>query len=294
MVARVVGRSLIIAGVLVHVAEAATNIVVGTLPKERDGWSLTGPGNNADGPPQLAEFIINPSNFGPGGTVADFTFSIAEISTITPQTLAGLDVFHITFDEQGWPNGGPSFTPGGNVPSLSVSEINAFVDFVNSGGVLMTFVSWRPAFTNPAADPLLTEFGLHTGVQLAGGTATPTAAMPSSVQNGPFGTVNEVTWSSNYHSSMDIDVLAAAEVWLTAGSHNELVEVSHGNGALLAFGDYYWTYTDIVEHAHPSTGFDTLMGNTMTYAATVPEPTTLAILGLGGVAILRRRRHGAL
>ena len=233
-----------------------TNYVVGTLPKERDGWSLTGPGNEA-GPPQLAEFITSPANFGPTGIVTNKVFSIVELEEITPQSLSAIDIFHITFDGQGY---------NGNIPDLDVAEIDALIGFVNGKGRLLVFVSHPSEVTHPLAGELLTYFGISAGSYSGDGNVVPTDAMPPRMKYGPFGEILQITWSANEHSSIITDSNSPAQVLLSSlcDNKNEMAMGWFGNGMILVFGDYYDSYSSIASN-QSSVGFDVLMGNVFNF-----------------------------
>ena len=234
----------------------SNHYVVGTLGKDRDGWSLTGPGHPVDGPPQLTEFITSTSNFGSSGIVTNKTFTIVELIDVSAQTLTDIDIFHLVFDGQGYQ---------ANVPVLSGPEIDALNNWVIGGGRLLVFVRQATA----SSSSLLSHFGIQQGVSnCTDETAFATAAMPSTIRCGPFGQVDQVSWTNNCHTLVLIDPGSPAQATLTtSGDVNEMVIGQFGNGKVLVFGDYYDSYTSIVTLQRPSIGFDVLMGNVMNYVA---------------------------
>lgn len=212
-------------------------------------------------------------------------------SAITVTFCAGtLSAAPITVSSYSGPNGGESNSyrddlyPGG--PHATFAALSGgkgdLTDNVSSSNFLdSTWVGWHvwPGnITSPftAATPLTTTFDLSsaatiTSVQIDSYTGTARIFYPSKI------TLSFSGDGTTFSNSMD---------------YTPPSEASPKYGTLdIAVPSVPAKYVKIVSYHSTYTGESWIFYNNVRFEGTVPEPSTLSLLGLGGLLLLKRRRR---
>lgn len=129
--------------------------------------------------------LLSSSNFGTSGVVNDVTFtSVERVTSITAEMLNNTDIFVLSFVwGSGW--------------SMTSSEALLVKNFVEQrGGSLILGSDCNNTYANLLAQYYNVEF--YNGWASTGSTFSMTnRSVAPEITNGPFGTVNSISWSSN-------------------------------------------------------------------------------------------------
>jgi hypothetical protein len=182
-------------------------------------------------------------------------------------------VWTMTYDFNGNFNGTPPAADNLGSVSLQPSATN---------NIFQTIYQWGTGITN--ADHFDANIGAATAAGGALAFSSPGAAFQSLSLNHWYRQSVQWDFASNQILSVSIQDL-------TAGGSNTVIDVS-GNGWFLTGGQNnvlgQAMATDVRLFASGSAG--DLMGYDNFSVAPVPEPASIAVLGLGALALLRRRR----
>lgn len=238
-----------------------------------NGWSLDS-ANMSD----FNGAITNPANFGPSGTVTTaITVTDFSASTLTPANLAGVN--------------------GLIVPWWANTE-----SAVYQADILTAFHSGMDLW-------LLEDDSYHNGIGTALGIVSSQA--DGTVSNGtapffagPFGTATNTATYGNFDQfdAASIATLGGTVIGTNASGQITAVAWSKGafgagTGAVVLFSD-----VDMISNANgvdpfaPLNANGILALNTMAWlaegASAIPEPSTYALLGIGGFLLVAFRRRG--
>jgi hypothetical protein len=208
--------------------------------------------------------------------------TIVGVPAITSAALSGANVVWI----------GSTFDNVDAVTALSPSEQSALTRFVDGGGMAVLFAD-NDSFTSNANaqetnDSIMNPFGISTTGTLPG-TQDYTLLNPSSYPlTGPFGAVGSL--SSAYPGWFGA-LPGTASIIADLSSNGEPIIATLPPGALEAGSGRVWLFSDSGEQSDGGIqggDWNTLYANIL---APVPEPSSLAMLGISGLALLRRRRN---
>ena len=226
------GLLLLLAATLTAVQYAAPNraaanpgpITVCSYDSSRSRAPLT-TATGALGYGTLRAALADPANFGPGGTVPASVVLAPPISTATPESLAGCDVFFTSV-----------FT--GATPAEAAAIANAVI----AGMVLITDAN-SIAAEQAAVTTLLADLGggsvgpgLQCGDNPNGGTIT---GADTQITNGPFGDIRGGTWGTSLSATAS---LAGGDVSLVTCTNSVRFEIPPGmlgpaSGLVMVGGD---------------------------------------------------------
>jgi hypothetical protein len=142
---------------------------------------------------------------------------------------------------------------------------------------------------------LQSELGEYAGYE-----AITTDALVVNELNGTVPTGNIETGDTGIASYVPVDDATAWHTFVIdimaggAGTHQLSISVDGGAPTLLdvtAADDYEWDDPAISTIAMGSSGTGGITAFDVDYIRVVPEPATIALLGLGGLALLRRKRQ---
>ena len=163
--------------------------------------------------------------------------------------------------------------------TYSSSEVVRIMDFVNSGGGLL-IMGENTTCPNANIQPVASVFGVSLGLSLIEPLDTYTSDLAS---HPVFNGVNEICMRAAGEISASAPLTELA--WQEATGEALVAAGTYGNGRIVAIGD-----TIFADTAYYNQVDDRLFSiNTFEYLV-APEPATMCLLGLGGLAMLRRRR----
>jgi hypothetical protein len=278
-----VPRALLGSLLFVLVAVPATaQIQVGSIANSRfnSSWTLDGP--------EMANTrskLLNPANFGAGGTVANsivITDTGAAVGSVTPALLSSFNIFFI-----GWltDSSGNAFTP---------SELSALQTYASNGGTLIVTCD------DTSHDAVCASLGRP----ISGGSTSPfnatVAGAATAVFNGPFGVVASVNASGNYGFYANTAGTTIIAQDSSGVPQPTMLLQSIGSGRIIYLAD-----VDLVANAASAgntitTANDRLLGNLFAMGGTVvgnPAIPTMnglvlsllaAALALAGALVLRK------
>lgn len=175
--------------------------------------------------------------------------------------------------------------------------------FTPNVGITATAPDTLPAASTTTID--LTSFTLYSGG--AGNDLSDTTYLLIYDAN-PSGTANLVGSSTNSIDTSPAPTAGTAMTWnfasLTLNYDDEYFAVMSSSNTGTSAGDIGLSIQVLNDPANPYTGGSGLIANfgesaggdakfTATFANPVPEPTSLALIGLGGLLIASRRRRDA-
>ena len=251
-----------IAGAVVALFATSTlqAIELGSLSTDRTetGWTLDG----ADMTTTRAK-LLNPANFGPGGTVGE-AINITDLSgEITYTALSNFDVFYY-----GW-------VPDAAEMHLTEDEGAAIIDWINDGGTMIINCD------DTAHDAICIAFALNITEDITPPLDPTPASANRPMFNGPFGQVTTVSTSGNqawFSDTAGFSVLAEDQ-----DGDPVILEQLIGNGRVIAMGD-----TDILSNYTLSDGpgisndNDRYLGNLIAYLASEAGETFFINPGING------------
>jgi len=209
------------------------------------------------------EKLLNPDNFGPGGTV-DEAINITDVSgPITHTALSTFDIFFI------------GYLDDGDADAFTAQELQAFEDWVDAGGTMVITCD------STAFDAVCDQFG-PTPSGPIDPPVNPTVAGDSHpIFDGPFGSPNELLMSgtqTSFNNITGFTVLGDDQ-----DGNPVVIEDLRGDGRVVLFTD-----VDIITAATLSDGpgisndNDQFLANLFTYLADSAEETFFFNAGLNG------------
>lgn len=267
--------ALIAGALLIIAAPVSQAITIGYF----DGSRSTRPfdGSNYD---NIRGQLLDPANFGPGGTVTESITIAPGISTATPAALSGFDVFIMS-----------------EVPSLSAAEITALQGFLAAGGDFLI-----------VSDSGTSEAGMNgflatiDGSSLGGNTSgVPVSVIGGNGADGLFGPVGAIS-NTPYRILNPGSVLTVTGTTPGGPIMGEILpgELGAGSGGFLISGDvlfmdFFVPPGSIVSDQDNANYFLNWFTDTVVAppAGVVPEPATatLGLLAMFGLVGSRSRRR---
>lgn len=268
--------SAVLCALALAASAAAQTYILGApdLTLETDGWAVSSSNMSA-----FKTAIANPAYFGPAGTVTT-TISLTEFSfaTLNAGGLAGVDGFIVPW----WHN----------------AESAAYVSTVTT------------AFQNGMDLWLLEDDSQHNGIGAALGLYSATGGSSVSADgsasngtapffSGPFGTATNTGTAGNFAQFDAATISALNGTIIGTNTSGQITAVywapgaySAHSGALIVFSDVDMISNWLGNPYSPTLASNGVLAlNTVAALAQVPEPSTYALLALGGIALLARRRR---
>lgn len=216
--------------------------------------------------------ITDPANFGPRGTVRT-AISIQDLATVTPTTLSGVDGFLVP-----WWNNAQSAPYASTVISAFQSGMDLWLFEDDSG-----------------------HNGIGSALGLVQSSADGTVSNGSApFFSGPFGVATNVNTYGNFAQFDEVTLTALGGTVIGRNASNQVTMIywargafSANSGALVVFGDIdmisNWT-TNPFSPALTANGILAL-NTTAVLVQSIPEPSAVVLLALGGLLFLGWRRR---
>ncbi len=171
---------------------------------------------------------------------------------------------------------------------FTAQEITDITNYVSAGGGLVILRDWDGFYT--AADSLAGAFGAtyNTGGFGIGGVGTPVNK-----------TVSHPIWSGPAGSVISFDQVYSSSVYgvLGIGTHNTnpteigIAVTTYGAGRVVFLTDMD-AWDSLGDSVTPLAGNNNeIVWENIFHYASVPEPATMLLLSLGGLAVARRKRN---
>ena len=170
--------------------------------------------------------------------------------------------------------------------AYTTAEAACIADFVGGGGGLLIMGDRqdRPGKDNEYIQPVADEFNITLGVS----NLSPLELYASDFTGHPiFGGIDEIYMYAA--GELTASGPASAAAWKEGTGEAIAAVAEYGQGRVVALGDCslwakneFWDYFNKEDNPQFSL-------NTFNYLA-VPEPATIALLGIGGLILLRNRR----
>ncbi|MFC5050085.1 DNRLRE domain-containing protein [Rubritalea spongiae] len=158
----------------------------------------------------------------------------------------------------------------GNSHSLSLSAVQ-YINLVDNGGGIPTST---PSSTGSATLQIVALGSNFTDDYLTAGSKT--AWYDTYVQNN---SVSTITANFTDLETVSVDVSSIVDSWISSPGANNGFAIFSSSGN--------------IELASSTHGTESLRPNITSSIAAVPEPSSTALLGLGGVALIFRRRRNS-
>ena len=232
---------------------------------------------------ELRDRLLDPGNFGPSGIVQDIIFDFENVSAITPEHLAGADIFVAGFPYEG-------------TTTISSSEAQLLRDYVTQGGSLIVTSDEHPSSRN-SANAIGAPFGIgFSEGPLRGELNIIDRDAAPEITDGPFGEIKNLQWTSNGTSKM---LYGGVSTMIDDVGMISVLTPTATSGSIVFFGDSDLFYDSVLGWPHYTGDWDALRLNVFAYSANssrinnpIPEPATMAMFGLGllGLAGIGRRK----
>ena len=199
--------------------------------------------------------------------------TLAETSYLSASFLNSINVLYI----------GAVHDAFGQIVPLDSTEQTNLQAWVAGGGRAL-LVTDNPSFSS-ASNSMIGPFGLSVaggGSGIDNATVTDHTSFPA-ITDGPFGTVS--TLFGGYVGGYSLPASAPALAYWNNEGQPALAAMNYGSGRVVFYAD-----DGMMSNASDNR---VLLDNVLTFEG-VPEPSTLtlAVIGLGGIALLARRRVG--
>jgi hypothetical protein len=229
----------------------------------------------------LATPVINVAT-GPDGTPNTFSEVTSLISQGQSTYLSDSYTFPPYTNPDSTPGNGDPF--GSGVDSLNTVNSGGNLYAVNSGDTTGSLTPYNG--TNPAG--CVATFNLNTSVNTQGYDITSLISLTGYSDTDLTGQAYTVAFSTVSNPSVFTDY---ATVSASSGGNNEVEVTLTDTSATLATNVAAVQFTFATDPANAFTDIYRQMEVFGSPSAAVPEPASLSLLSLGGLALLRRRRR---